>query len=117
MHATRRRRHLGITALSLLGSIVLIKCGMELWTRNVGVCETIKPGITEAEIIALLGLSYRDVSDRDGVWLIFPTATIMAGPMRAKVDPETRLVLILRCHEDGPATWDIEAAARSGTDK
>lgn len=74
---------------------------------EVRICESLQPGITETDLLGKLGQPYRREQTNDGTWLYFYSHPMASGPIRAKID-STGIVLVLRCNEDGPPTWNIE---------
>ncbi|SRR5258708_3672792 len=81
--------------------------------RNLKACKTIKPGVSLAELKAVLGEPVATSTSRGTTWLYFRTASIAAGQIRASVQPSTSKVVALRCSEDGPDTWSAAGRAAS----
>ncbi len=78
--------------------------------KNLKICDELTPGISAEEIIKKLGKPLHKEEDKDNSeyhWISFETPSIMAGLIRARINKSTGAVVTLRCHEDGPASWDI----------
>lgn len=73
------------------------------------ICESLKPGIDEQELIAALGAPQTQEEKTGFRELTFKSNLAAAGSIRARVDPRTKKVLLLSCWEDGPATWEVPA--------
>jgi hypothetical protein len=87
--------------------IVLVAYWWTEWEgiRNYTVCKTLQAGVSVPELIARMGEPIGREKSSDGTWFIFRSPSVMAGPIRARVDESTGKVLVLRCDKDGPPTW------------
>jgi len=103
------RRRLLAVGLATLLAVPAVGIGVYRWMErdafeNLRVCETLRPGITAAELMASLGQPvHRSDAQGETRWY-FLTPGIMAGPIEAQIDERTGQVLALRC-QDGPPAW------------
>jgi hypothetical protein len=77
--------------------------------RNLRACRTLSPGISLSGLVRELGTPVDKWESLGKQWVSFETPSIMAGMIKAQVDEKTGNVLVLRCFEDGPPTWTIQA--------
>ena len=104
------RGRLLAVGLATLVAVPVVGMGAYRWMNrdgfeNLRACQTLRPGITVAELTASLGQPvHRSDAPGETRWY-FLTPRIMAGPIEARVNERTGRVLVLRCHHDGPPTW------------
>jgi hypothetical protein len=76
--------------------------------RNQKACTKIAPGVSEADLVRVLG-SPEKIEEAGGVRrLQFHTLRVASAPINAAVDPTTGKVLELRCLDDGKPTWTLQ---------
>lgn len=97
----------GSAAVLVFGANVYLKYSDPVGYENAKRCPTIKPGVTEIDLISLLGQPIHIEPSQDGEsrWLSFATPSIAAGFIRAQSSLTTRKIVKLRCDEDGSDTW------------
>ena len=99
--------------IAVLGVQAYLRWQDPVGYRNLSSCTTIEAGATLEQLKAVLGEPVATSTSRGMTWLHFRTASIAAGPIRAALQPSTLKVIALRCSEDGPDTWSLEARPAS----
>jgi len=109
-----RKKIIAVIA-TLAGSAVALVLGVNVYLEhsdpvgyeNAKRCPAIKPGVTEADLISLLGQPIGISPSQDGKlqWLSFATPSIAAGFIQAQSSVTSRKIVKLRCDSDGPDTW------------
>lgn len=76
-------------------------------------CRTLKPGITETDLVAALGAPIDRLTAEGDIWILsFRPDILSSGPLIARVDKKTNKVIRLRCSYDGANTWEITRKAQ-----
>ncbi len=93
----------------VFGANVYLKYSDPVGYENAKRCPTIKPGVTEADLISLLGQPIHIEPSQDGKfqWLSFATPSIAAVFIRAQSSSTSKKIAKLRCDEDGSDTWAL----------
>lgn len=99
----------GSATVLVFGANVYLKYSDPVGYENAKRCPTIKPGVTEADLISLLGQPIHIEPSQDGKfqWLSFATPSIAAGFIRAQSSSTSKKIAKLRCDEDGSDTWAL----------
>ena len=110
------RKKIFAVIVTLAGSAAVLVFGVNVFLKHLDpvgyengkLCPSIKPGVTEADLFALLGQPRIEPS-KDGKlqWLSFAANPVAAGPIRAQSSMGSKKIVKLRCSEDGPDTWAL----------
>jgi hypothetical protein len=73
--------------------------------RNLKACAELRPGVTEEDLVRVMGPPERREEAQGVRRLAFHTLRAAAAPISAEVDPATGRVLLLRCRDDEKPTW------------
>ena len=104
------RGRLLAVGLATLVAVPVAGIGAYRWMNrdgfeNLRACQTLRPGVTVAELTASLGQPVHRLDAHGETRWYFLTPSIMAGPIEARINEGTGQVLVLRCHQDGPPNW------------
>lgn len=96
----------------VVGAILLLAAGFlgvdYLLFSKRRLCETLEPGIVEADLVASLGTPHSLGGGRCGRWLLFPPRWPGSDWTQALV-VQSKEVGILRCREQSPPTWHLSS--------